>query len=396
MTALLEIRNLAVEFTTARGVFRAVDGLDLTLDSGAIVGIVGESGSGKSVAMLAVMGLIAWPGRVRADRLHFAGHDLLHMTSHQRRRLIGKDMAMVFQEPTSSLNPCYPVGWQIAESLRAHHTVDRRAVRGQVIDLLHQVGIPAPETRLGAFPHQLSGGMNQRVMIAMAIACNPLLLIADEPTTALDVTIQKQILDLLISLQRERGMALVLITHDMAVVAETAHRVMVMYAGQMVEEAQTEHLFAAPRHPYTAALLAALPERALDRQRHAHDPRRRAGHRRSPDRLRVPPALRLRGRRFARRSRLGSRAAGRGVCAATIRWRSLRSAAVDGSAGPAPLLPRRHRAVRPQGNGARGRWRVVHAATPARPWRSSGSRAAASRPWRAWRRCWNRRRRAIC
>ena len=219
--------------------FRAVDGLDLTLDEGAIVGIVGESGSGKSVAMLAVMGLIAWPGRVRADRLHFAGHDLLHMTSRQRRRLIGKDMAMVFQEPTSSLNPCYPVGWQIAESLRAHRTVDRRAVRGQVIDLLHQVGIPAPETRLGAFPHQLSGGMNQRVMIAMAIACNPLLLIADEPTTALDVTIQKQILDLLISLQRERGMALVLITHDMAVVAETAHRVMVMYAGQMVEEAQT-------------------------------------------------------------------------------------------------------------------------------------------------------------
>ena len=247
--------------------FRAVDGLDLTLDGGAIVGIVGESGSGKSVAMLAVMGLIAWPGRVRADRLHFAGHDLLHMTSRQRRRLIGKDMAMVFQEPTSSLNPCYPVGWQIAESLRAHHTVDRRAVRGQVIDLLHQVGIPAPETRLGAFPHQLSGGMNQRVMIAMAIACNPLLLIADEPTTALDVTIQKQILELLVSLQRERGMALVLITHDMGVVAETVHRVMVMYAGQMVEEAQTAHLFAAPRHPYTAALLAALPERALDRQR---------------------------------------------------------------------------------------------------------------------------------
>ena len=292
---LLEIRNLAVEFTTARGVFRAVDGLDLTLDDGAIVGIVGESGSGKSVAMLAVMGLIAWPGRVRADRLHFAGHDLLHMTSHQRRRLIGKDMAMVFQEPTSSLNPCYPVGWQIAESLRAHHTVDRRAVRGQVIDLLHQVGIPAPETRLGAFPHQLSGGMNQRVMIAMAIACNPLLLIADEPTTALDVTIQKQILDLLISLQRERGMALVLITHDMAVVAETAHRVMVMYAGQMVEEAQTAHLFAAPRHPYTAALLGRVAGARARPAADAHDPRRCARHRRSADRLRVPPALRLRG-----------------------------------------------------------------------------------------------------
>ena len=272
MAVLLEIRNLAVEFTTPRGVFRAVDGLDLTLDSGSIVGIVGESGSGKSVAMLAVMGLIGWPGRVRADRLHFAGHDLLNMTTRQRRRLIGKDMAMVFQEPTSSLNPCYPVGWQIAESLRAHHTVERRAVRELVIDLLHQVGIPAPETRLGAFPHQLSGGMNQRVMIAIAIACNPLLLIADEPTTALDVTIQKQILELLVSLQRERGMALVLITHDMGVVAETVHRVMVMYAGQMVEEAPTANLFAAPRHPYTAALLAALPERARDRQRLATIP----------------------------------------------------------------------------------------------------------------------------
>jgi len=265
--SLLEIRNLVVEFTTARGVFRAVDGLDLTLDTGSILGIVGESGSGKSVAMLAVMGLIAWPGRVHADALRFAGVDLLHLTPRQRRRLIGKDMAMVFQEPTSSLNPCYPIGWQIAEALRAHHSVDRRAVRELVIDLLRQVGIPAPETRLNAFPHQLSGGMNQRVMIAMAIACNPLLLIADEPTTALDVTIQKQILELLVSLQRERDMTLVLITHDMGVVAETAHRVVVMYAGQMVEEASADHLFAAPRHPYTGALLDALPERAPDGQR---------------------------------------------------------------------------------------------------------------------------------
>ena len=267
MTPLLEIRNLVVEFTTQRGVFRAVDGLDLTLDTGSILGIVGESGSGKSVAMLAVMGLIGWPGRVRADALRFSGKDLLRLTPRQRRRLIGKDMAMVFQEPISSLNPCYPIGWQIAESLRAHHSVDRRAVRELVIDLLRQVGIPAPETRLGAYPHQLSGGMNQRVMIAMAIACNPLLLIADEPTTALDVTIQKQILDLLISLQRDRDMTLVLITHDMGVVAETAHRVMVMYAGQVVEEARAAHLFSHPRHPYTAALLAALPERAPEGQR---------------------------------------------------------------------------------------------------------------------------------
>jgi dipeptide transport system ATP-binding protein len=267
MAPLLEIRNLVVEFATARGVFRAVDGFDLTLDSGSMVGIVGESGSGKSVAMLAVMGLISWPGRIRADQLRFAGNDLLGLTSRQRRRLVGKDIAMVFQEPTSSLNPCYPIGWQIAESLRAHHAADRRSVRQLVIDLLRQVGIPAPQTRLGAFPHQLSGGMNQRVMIAMAIACNPLLLIADEPTTALDVTIQKQILELLVSLQRERNMTLVLITHDMGVVAETAHRVVVMYGGQMVEEAPTAQLFKAPRHPYTAALLAALPERALDRQR---------------------------------------------------------------------------------------------------------------------------------
>ncbi len=276
---LLEIRNLVVEFTTARGVFRAVDGLDLTLDAGGIVGIVGESGSGKSVAMLAVMGLIGWPGRVHADWLRFSGIDLLSLSTRQRRRLIGKDMAMVFQDPTSSLNPCYPVGWQIAESLRAHHAVERRAVRARVIDLLHQVGIPAPETRLGAFPHQLSGGMNQRVMIAMAIACNPMLLVADEPTTALDVTIQKQILDLLVSLQRERAMALVLITHDMGVVAETVHRVVVMYAGQMVEEAPTERLFASPRHPYTAALLAGSAGARARATPPGNDSRCRAGHR---------------------------------------------------------------------------------------------------------------------
>jgi dipeptide transport system ATP-binding protein len=265
--ALLEIRNLSVEFPTARGLFRAVDGLDMTVEAGEILGVVGESGSGKSVSMLAVMGLIPYPGRVRADALRFDGADLLGLSARQRRALIGKDIAMVFQEPTTSLNPCYPVGWQIGESLRAHHAVPRAEVRGRVVELFRQVGIPAPETRLRAFPHQLSGGMNQRVMIAMAISCNPRLLIADEPTTALDVTIQKQILDLLVSLQRDRGMALVLITHDMGVVAETVHRVQVMYAGQMVEEQPTEALFAAARHPYTAALLDALPERAVGRDR---------------------------------------------------------------------------------------------------------------------------------
>ena len=265
--ALLEIRNLAVEFATARGRFRAVDGVDLTLDAGEILCVVGESGSGKSVSMLAVMGLIAWPGRVTADVLRFDGVDLLGLSARQRRSVVGKDIAMVFQEPMTSLNPCYPVGWQIAEALRTHNAVPRARVRDRVIELLDQVGIPDPASRMGAFPHQLSGGMNQRVMIAMAISCNPRLLIADEPTTALDVSIQKQILDLLIDLQRRIGMGLVLITHDMGVVAETAQRVQVMYAGQMVEEQRTDALFATPRHPYTAALLDALPERALGRSR---------------------------------------------------------------------------------------------------------------------------------
>ncbi|HVJ51170.1 MAG TPA: ABC transporter ATP-binding protein [Aliidongia sp.] len=264
---LLEIRNLSVEFPTARGRFRAVEGLDLTLEAGEVLGVVGESGSGKSVSMLALMGLVPYPGKVTADRLRFDGVDLLNLPRRERRRLVGKDMAMVFQEPMSSLNPCFTVGWQIAEALKAHLDLGRRQVRERVIELLAQTGIPAPETRLGAFPHQLSGGMNQRVMIAMAIACNPRLLIADEPTTALDVTIQKQILDLLLRLQRELGMGLILITHDMGVVAETARRVQVMYAGEMVEEAPTESLFAAPRHPYTAALLDALPERAVGQRR---------------------------------------------------------------------------------------------------------------------------------
>ncbi|MDE2198733.1 MAG: ATP-binding cassette domain-containing protein [Rhodospirillales bacterium] len=265
--ALLELRNLVVEFATARGRFRAVDGVDLTIDAGEVLCVVGESGSGKSVSMLAVMGLIGWPGRVTADVMRFDGTDLLGLSGRDRRRLVGKDIAMVFQEPMSSLNPCYPVGWQIAESLRVHAAVPRARLRERVVELLDQVGIPAPATRLNAFPHQLSGGMNQRVMIAMAISCNPRLLIADEPTTALDVTIQKQILDLLVDLQRRHGMALALITHDMGVVAETAQRVQVMYAGQMVEEQPTEALFNSPRHPYTAALLDALPERAMGRAR---------------------------------------------------------------------------------------------------------------------------------
>jgi len=269
---LLEIQNLSVEFPTSSGVLRAVDGVSLTLDEGEILGVVGESGSGKSVTMLALMGLVAYPGRVRADRLAFAGRDLLDISDGERRQLTGKDVAMIFQEPTTSLNPCFTIEFQLTETLRLHEGMDGKAARRRAIELLDQVGIPAPEGRLKAYPHQLSGGMNQRVMIAMAIACNPKLLIADEPTTALDVTIQAQILDLLLSLQRERGMALVLITHNMGVVAETAQRVMVMYAGQIMEERDAASLFEAPQHPYTAALLAALPERSVGDHRLATIP----------------------------------------------------------------------------------------------------------------------------
>jgi dipeptide transport system ATP-binding protein len=203
---------------------------------------------------------VPFPGRVTANKLLFEGRDLFGLSDRERRALTGKDVAMIFQEPTTSLNPSFTIGFQLAETLRFHEGMDGKAARRRVIELLEQVGIPAPESRLSAYPHQLSGGMNQRVMIAMAIACNPKLLIADEPTTALDVTIQAQILDLLLSLQRDRGMGLILITHNMGVVSDTTERVAVMYAGQIMEERSTASLFAAPQHPYTAALLAARPE----------------------------------------------------------------------------------------------------------------------------------------
>jgi dipeptide transport system ATP-binding protein len=260
--ALLEIDNLTVEFQTGSGQFRAVDGVSLHVDAGEVLAVVGESGSGKSVAMLAVMGLLPWTAKVTADGMSFDGRDLLTMGRRERRRITGKDIAMIFQEPMSSLNPCFTVGFQLTEALKTHLDLRRAELRERALELLREVGIPGPETRLAAFPHQLSGGMSQRVMIAMAIACGPKLLIADEPTTALDVTIQAQILDLLIKLQRETGMGLVLITHSMGVVAETAERVSVQYAGQKVEEQPVRGLFADPHHPYTAALLAALPERS--------------------------------------------------------------------------------------------------------------------------------------
>jgi dipeptide transport system ATP-binding protein len=263
---LLEIENLSVEFKTNAGQFRAVDRVSLTVDTGEVLAIVGESGSGKSVSMLAVMGLLPWTATVAADRMEFEGRNLLTMSDAERRQIIGKDIAMIFQEPMSSLNPCFTVGFQLNEALKTHLDMGKAERRARAVELLKEVGIPAPETRLSAFPHQLSGGMSQRVMIAMAIACKPKLLIADEPTTALDVTIQAQILDLLVRLQKETGMGLVLITHSMGVVAETAERVSVHYAGQKVEEQPVKNLFADPHHPYTAALLAALPERAKARR----------------------------------------------------------------------------------------------------------------------------------
>jgi dipeptide transport system ATP-binding protein len=257
--ALLEIEDLSVAFPSVRGMTHAVDGVSLALSAGELLGVVGESGSGKSLAMLAVMGLVPFPGRVTARRLAFRGRDLLTLSARERRRLAGKSIAMIFQEPTTSLNPCFTIGFQLIEGLRVHERLGRKAAHRRAVELLEQVGIPAAGDRMRAFPHQLSGGMNQRVMIAMAIACNPEILIADEPTTALDVTIQAQILELLLSLQRDRGMGLVLITHNMGVVADTTTRVVVMYGGQIVEDRTTAALFQAPQHPYTAALLAARP-----------------------------------------------------------------------------------------------------------------------------------------
>jgi dipeptide transport system ATP-binding protein len=265
-TALLDVRGLVVRFATRHGAFTAVDGIDIAVDSDEVLAIVGESGSGKSVAMLAVMGLLPWTATVSAECMRFDGQELATLSPKQRRSIIGRDIAMVFQEPMSSLNPCFTVGWQIGEALAAHLGLDRAARRARVVELLEQVGIPDAAQRAGAFPHQLSGGMCQRVMIAMALACKPRLLIADEPTTALDVTIQAQILDLLLALRREVGMALVLITHDLGVVAETADRVSVQYAGRQVESARAAELFTDPHHPYTAALLAALPEHAQGRR----------------------------------------------------------------------------------------------------------------------------------
>ncbi|SIS70375.1 ABC transporter ATP-binding protein [Phaeovulum vinaykumarii] len=260
--ALLEIRNLSVSFATSTGLFHAVQGIDMSVDPREVLAVVGESGSGKSVAMLATMGLLPDTATITADALRFDGRDMLNLSAAERRRIIGRDISMIFQEPIASLNPCFTVGYQIEEVLRVHLGLGKRERRARAIELFAQVGIPQPEARLSSYPHQMSGGQCQRVMIAMAIACKPKLLIADEPTTALDVTIQKQILDLLMTLQEETGMGMIMITHDMGVVAETADRVVVMFKGRKMEEAGVLEIFEAPAHPYTRALLAALPELA--------------------------------------------------------------------------------------------------------------------------------------
>jgi len=270
--SLLEVGRLTVEFPAGDGALVAVDDVSFSVAAGEVVGIVGESGSGKSVTALSVLGLVDEPGRVRADRLAFAGRDLQTMAERERRRLLGGEIGMIFQDPMTSLNPSFTVAFQLMEAIALHEGGSRRARRARALQLLKDVEIADAERRLDVFPHQLSGGMSQRVMVAMAIACNPRLLIADEPTTALDVTVQAQMLALLLRLQRERSMALVLITHDLGVVAEVAQRVLVMYAGQIVESAASAELFAAPRHPYTEALLASLPERNAGNRRLASLP----------------------------------------------------------------------------------------------------------------------------
>lgn len=265
--AILEVNQLSVHFGDQTAPFKAVDKISYKVNEGEVLGIVGESGSGKSVSSLAVMGLIDFPGVVSAKQLQFDGQDLLSLSEKQRKNITGAEISMIFQDPMTSLNPCFTVGYQIMEALKVHFGGTRKTRKERTIELLNLVGIPDPSSRLDVYPHQLSGGMSQRVMIAMAIACNPRLLIADEPTTALDVTIQAQIIDLLLSLQKEQNMALILITHDLALVAESADRVIVMYAGQIVESGLSSEVFANPQHPYTQSLLRALPESSLGKDR---------------------------------------------------------------------------------------------------------------------------------
>jgi peptide/nickel transport system ATP-binding protein len=257
--ALLEIRDLHVRFPTRDGVVKAVDGISISVDHGQTLGVVGESGSGKSVTALTVMGLTRAPSTEIEGRVLFDGVDLLALESSALREIRGKRIAMIFQDPMSSLHPLYKVGWQIEEAIRAHEHVSRKVARSRALDALREVGISSAAERLDSYPHELSGGMRQRVMIAIALVLDPDVLIADEPTTALDVTVQAQILNLIHELQQERGTAVVLITHDLGVVAETADEVAVMYAGRIAEHAAIETMLTAPEHPYTWGLLQSAP-----------------------------------------------------------------------------------------------------------------------------------------
>jgi len=263
MAPILSVRNLCVTFTSDRGVVPAVDGVSFDLDAGETLAIVGESGSGKSVSALAVMGLLARK-TVKADAITFEGRDLLSASDAQMRAIRGKEIAMIFQDPMTSLNPVLTVGRQLSEMFELHMGLSGSAARKGSIELLRLVGVPSPEQRLNDYPHHFSGGMRQRVMIAMAVACRPKILIADEPTTALDVTIQAQILELMGKLQREFGMAVIIITHDLGVVAGLADRMVVMYSGRVVEEGPTDAVFASPKMPYTQGLLASVPRFDID------------------------------------------------------------------------------------------------------------------------------------
>jgi peptide/nickel transport system ATP-binding protein len=262
---LLEIEDLRVRFATEDGIVKAVDGVSLSVDSGSMLGVVGESGSGKSVSMLTVMGLTRAENASFSGRAIFDGRNLLAASTDELRRIRGNEIAMIFQDPLSSLHPFYKVGHQLVEAMQAHNDVSDSAARERAIELLAMVGIPDPRARVNAYPHEFSGGMRQRAMIAMALANEPKLLIADEPTTALDVTVQAQILQLIARLQRELNMAVILITHDLGVVAEVTDRIVVMYAGEIVESAETSRIFKAPEHPYTWGLLQSIPR--LDRPR---------------------------------------------------------------------------------------------------------------------------------
>jgi len=257
---LLEVRDLRTQFPTRSGLVRAVDGVSFNLDRGELLGLVGESGCGKSMTALSIMRLVAPPGKIVSGEVIFDGKDLLKLSDAEMRQMRGDDIAMIFQDPMTSLNPVFTVGEQIAEALRLHRKLSRSDARAATIDAMREVAIPDPARRVNDYPHQLSGGMRQRVMIAMALACNPKLLIADEPTTALDVTIQAQILELLDELRQHRELAVLLITHDLGVVAEVADRVAVMYTGRIVEESDVDELFERPKHPYTEGLLRSVPK----------------------------------------------------------------------------------------------------------------------------------------